>query len=121
MLGIRHHQFDTVAWVESADDGGKADDLDSSEQADRAEPHDDDRAEIPADMARPVALDHKEGDQQYQGQRQHIGFECGGCDFEALDRAEYRDRRGQHPIAKKQRQTQQSRRPVPGELRRAAG
>jgi hypothetical protein len=50
--GIEQDQIDRVARIESPDDGGITDNFDRTKEADRDEPDDYYRAEIPADAAR---------------------------------------------------------------------
>jgi hypothetical protein len=61
----------------------------------------------PADPAGAAALRDEQHDQQRQGQRDHERFELGGLDLESFDRAQHRDRRGQHAIAVEQRGAEQ--------------
>jgi hypothetical protein len=101
-LRVLADQFVAVLRVERADDRRVARDLGGAEQPDRDEPHDDDRAEQPADPSGAAALGDEQHDQQHQGHRQDIGRQCRGLDLEALDRAQHRDRRSQHAVAVEQ-------------------
>ena len=60
-----------------------------------------------------MALDHEKPEQQDQRDRDHIGLEQRGRDLQAFDRAQHRDRRGDHPVAVEQRGANQARRHDP--------
>ena len=96
-------------------------DLERAEQPDRAEPHDDHRAEEAADPAGAALLNSEQQDQQAERQRYHGRFERRGRDLEPLDRAQHRDRRRQDAIAIEQREPEQSSREDPAAAARPGG
>ena len=83
--------MDDVDGIDGAEHAGFPHDLRQSENAEHCEPDHHDRSEQPSDGRRAVPLDGKQRGDQRKRNRDHIGFEQGGCDFKALNRAQHRN------------------------------
>ncbi len=105
---VCRQQLDAVIGVERPEDLRLLEDLDRTKQTDNEEPQGGDRSEETADHSSAAPLHEKEAEQQDDGDRQNIGLEDRRRDFESLDGAQDRDRRGDYAIAIKKRCTDQA-------------
>jgi hypothetical protein len=78
-----------------------------AERGERREPHQHHRPEQPADHTRAPVLEREQPEQQCAGDRHDERLERLRRDLEALDRAQHRDRRGDHALAAQERRTEQ--------------
>jgi len=99
MFGDEH---DGEQRVEGEQDSRIGDDLVQSEGGQDTEPGDHDRAEELADGAGAVFLDDEQAGQDAQGDRDDVGLEVGGDDFQSLDGGEHRNGRRDHAVAEEQ-------------------
>jgi hypothetical protein len=110
MTKPRQEPFDSTA---SQEDAGLLCDPPNAEQGQYDEPDQHDRAEEAPDARRAKRLHQEQADQQSEGNRDHIGLEQRGRDFEPLDRTEHRNCRGYYSVAVKQRCADKARRHDP--------
>ena len=90
---MRAHEAERVPRIQRTEDRRVAGDLGGAEAADHREPHEHDRAEDVADPLRPVLLEEEEQAEDQERERDHGPRERRGGDFQALGRAQDRDRR----------------------------
>ena len=109
---IRQHS-DPAERIESEENARPLRDLPEAEQRQYGEPDQHDRAEEAPHARRPAALHQEEPDQQNERDRDHIGLEERRRDFQPLDGAQHRDRRGDDAVAVEQRGADEARRHDP--------
>ena len=100
-------EFDAVARVDRRQHARRPDNADRTEHRDANEPDEHQRTERAADRGGAEALHHKQQHQHDGGDRHCVGGEIAARDFEALHRAEHRDRRRDHAVAIEQRRADQ--------------
>ena len=92
-----------VARIERNQYSGPSEDMRDPGEPEYHEPRRHHRSEKSADAAAAPALDHKKCDQHHSRHRHDIRPKYRGCDLQPLDRAQDRNCRSDHGIAKKQR------------------
>jgi hypothetical protein len=95
---IDHEEFEPVYRIDRSKHFGGANDLLKAEQTDRCKPQQCDRAEHRADAGSAMFLEEEKCNENRNGNRQHVGFEKRCSDVQALDSADDRDRRSDHPV-----------------------
>ena len=102
-----HQREDGIAGIEPGQHRGVLDDAIDAERPDGHEPQRHHRAEQPADPRRPQRLDREQAQQHRDCRRQNVGGDRGRGEFQALQRRQYGDRRGDGAITVDQRRAEQ--------------
>ena len=104
---VQEHQ-QRVPGIDRRQDAGSLDQRNKPEAGQRNKPQHHHRPEQTTYFVGAVALDDKQADQDRQRQRHHQGSEAGALHFQAFHRGKHGDGRGQHAVAKEQRQADYS-------------
>ena len=92
-----------VERIERHDNARGVADMAGAQHRDGGEPDQHDRSKKGGDPACPVALHHEKGDENHQGDRDHIGLEEGRNEFQALHRRKNGNRRRDDGVAREER------------------
>ena len=111
--GASTKQRETVDRIERQENARMVHDSPYAEQCQHREPHQHHRSEESPDCRRSAALHQKQAGQQNDGNRNNVGVEKRRRDFQALHRAQHRDRGRDDAVAVKQRGADQARRHDP--------
>ena len=101
--GMPTEQHQCMRRVDGGEHAGMLQDRQQAEHGQRREPHHHHRPEQSADGTRAVTLQQEQTEQDRDRQRQHDRLERRRDELQALDRAEHRDRRRDHPVAEEER------------------